>query len=406
MNFISEPDLRRWLRPTRFVFGALCLFLSATFTCYGQEIVFSGKVMGPVSNIYSVFAPASLSQLDAVDSRKEAGGRALKRITENIRWRDIDPDVSRSGLVTFASNRGVNTGIDLSRSEDSFDIFLADGARVHALTNTVADEMLPKFSPSGEQVAFVRERRMLVLLDMATKSERILYRAEEILDFSWSQKGSGIALAVRNRKEGKIVVADCVINCESAGNEFRNLVRFKRLSKRFGGKDGSSCVDCGSVVAVSWSPQGKHLAYVFHPDISGERRLQMISLQGDPEVYTLSGKGQQVQDSPSWSPDGRSLLYSALVDYQFQYDDAEHRKKYRGSLQIFRVNLNGERTRVAVSESAVRAPVFLEADRFAYLKSDSLVARQYALVVGEFDSAAESVVFDRVARNSKLAVRP
>jgi len=356
--------------------------------------------MGPVSNIYSVSIPADLSALEAGVST-----HGVKKITDHLRWRDIDPDVSRTGLVVFASNREEGVGIDLSRSDESFDIFVRESGKVQAITDTEEDEMMPKFSPDAEQLAFVRERRSLVVVNMATRKEHVVYQSQEVLDFSWSPDGESIAVAERNRTQGRIVMVDRAAEAMEKNTGHRVLVRFDRFPKSVDDTRKNYCAKCGSAVALSWSHQGNYLAYVFHPDFSGERELQIVGLD-DLGVMTLSLDGQQVQDIPSWSPDGESILYSALVDFQFQYDETEHRKEYRGSLQIFRTNIDGEHLLVAGSEGAARAPVFLDTDRFAYLKSDSLSARQYALVVRDFTQASESVVFDRVARNAKLVVSP
>lgn len=400
LKFFSASGFCCGVRSVRLFICIFWLFISTVFPCYGQQIVFTGKVMGPVTNLFSVSVPAELSA-------QTAGGRSQRpeKITEHIQWRDVDPDVSRTGLVAFASNREAHAGIDLSRSSESFDIFLAGDDGVQVLTRTAEDEMMPKFSPDGDLLAFIRERSALVLLEMASRKEHVVYQAEEVLDFSWAPDSTAIAVAARSHERGRIVLIDCGDGCVPEKNAYRDLIRFQRLPDSAGAASEIGCVECGSALALSWSPQGNRLAYIFHPDFVGDRRLQVIDLDGT-QLLTLSQNGQQVQDSPSWSPDGSSILYAALVDYQFQYDEAERRKKYRGSLQVFRAQLDGEPVLVAGSMAAARAPVFLGADKFAYLKSDSLVARHYALVISDFAQGSESVVFDRVARNAKLVVRP
>lgn len=385
------------------VYAVLC---ALSLPLLAQEIVFSAKVMGPVSNIYSYSADA----FNGLDSSIK-----LKKITENIRWRDIDADVSVQGLVVFSSNREANKKIDISRRNEAFDLYLYRGNQdsLTPLTGTLEDEMSPKFSPDGNRVAFIRQRKSLVVLALDSGKERVQFEAEEILDFDWSPDGKSLAIAARDHSRGKILRAECARDCVQQAASTSELASFLRQSSAHDASEAHGrCAACGSAVALAWSPAGDRLAYVFHPDTPAARSLWVMRLDEDTASATataplqLSAQKHQVQGAPSWSPGGKSLLYAALVDYRFHYDESRHRKVYEGSMQVFMTYLDGKRAELTHKQVAAHAPVFLDDDHFAYLQAESLSAREYALVVRDLAGVSEQRVFDRVARNSGLAVRP
>ncbi|WP_158078590.1 TolB family protein [Microbulbifer mangrovi] len=368
--------------------------------------MFSAKVMGPVSNIYS-YSAGSFEERNSKNS--------LKKITENIRWRDIDADISSQGFVVFSSNREADESIDISRSDEAFDLYLyrGDSTSLRSLTATPQDEMSPKFSPDGTRVAFIRERKTLVVLALGSVNERVQFEAEEILDFDWSPDGKSLAVAARNQKRGEILLLECTRDCLQQRASISELASFLRQS---GVQDHSvaqgGCAACGSAVTLAWSPTGDRLAYVFHPDTPAARSLWIMEMTGDPVSsratvpLQLSAQTHQVQDAPSWSRDGQSLLYAALVDYRFHYDESRHRKVYEGSMQVFIAGLDGKRAALTDKQVAAHAPVFMDSDRVAYLQAEDLSAREYALVIRNLADASEQRIFDGVARGSGLAVRP
>lgn len=365
------------------------VFLAVSSMAQGDELIFSARVMGPVSNIYGV-----------------STDNALRKITENIRWRDIDADVSVQGTVVFSSNREEDERINIHRRSESFDLYIADDSgAVTALTDTPRNEMLPRFSPDGKRVAFVRARQQLVLLELASRRERLLYEAGEILDFDWAPDGLGVAVAARDRQRGVILQLRCTADCLAGSLNPRVLKQFSRLQK----SDATQAVDdeissFGSVDHLRWSPGGKTLAFIFHPDGKAARSLHLLSLE-DGESTRISDESQQVQSPLSWSPDGHSLLYAALVNYRFYFDETAQKKVYRGAMQVFRSEVDGRVQGLTNNAVAARAPVFIGENRIAYLHADQLAARQYALVVRDLDLGNERTMFDAVAPDSRLVVR-
>ncbi|WGL16483.1 hypothetical protein PVT68_17185 [Microbulbifer bruguierae] len=339
----------------------------------------------------------------------------LKKITENIRWRDLDADVAADGTVVFSSNREASEAMDIERTREMFDIYLAksspgseqgsDQWALQKLTATPQDEMLPRFSPDGHRVAFVRSREQLVVLDLDAGAERVLYAAAEILDFDWSPDGHGVAIAARNSEQGKIVLALCETDCLKGLITLQELKTFPRRKDALDERPRENAVVGGSVDGVRWSPNGEWLSYIFHPDTKGVRSLHLFNVQTG-KATRLSTANQQVQNPLSWSPDGQSLLYAALVDYRLYFDEVSQRKVYQGAMQLFRSDLNGQQQNLTRDQVSARAPVVLAENRIAYLQSEHLGARKFSLMVKDLNDGAEYRLFDGVSPNSILVVKP
>ena len=134
------------------------------------EIYFSAKIAGPVVNVFSV---------------NEQG--VVNKITDNKRWRDLEHNVSVNGLVSFSSNRKESDKILRKRQAEDYNIYIVDPAtkQLSQISKQLAQEQQPKFSPSGNQLAFIRvdkKQQSLVIYDLATKKEKILSTAEVIYD--------------------------------------------------------------------------------------------------------------------------------------------------------------------------------------------------------------------------------
>ncbi|MFD1218328.1 TolB family protein [Microbulbifer celer] len=375
-----------------------------------QELAFSSKVMGPVSNVVTYSADGKLQQ-----------------VTDNIRWRDVDADISSLGAVAFSSNREESTEIDIHRRTEAFDIYWAPqrGGALERLTKTPGNEMLPRFSPDGRRLAYVYERSQLLVQalpksdtpDKKGKSPQPVFSAGEILDFAWSPDGSSFVIAMRSETGAALMLLRPACHSSEdpgvsgkSGDHFPSndaipfipsvLKEFPRL----GAQAEGSCPQCGSVTSLAWSPDGERIAYILHPDEAGVRTLRVLALQGREDV-PVSDASHQVQSPVSWSADNKSLLYSALVDYRYFYDERNHRKVYEGSMQVFHTDLDGHREPLAGAGGAARAPVFFGDSQIAYLFAEQLDARKYSLVVQDLQGGERQRIFDDVSKKSVLAVR-
>jgi|GEM_PF-878483 len=339
----------------------LCAFPSA----HGQ-LLFSARVAGPVANLYSI----------------DAAGE-LHKITDNIRWRDMDADISPDGRIVFSSNREPNPKIDLERRAEHFHVYLTDSdGGIVPLTSGDGDERTPRFAPDGETIAFVRRvggSQQLVLVGPDSDG-RIIFSGEEILDFSWAPGGKRLCLAVRSGGEPAL----WLVNTD--------------------GGDGVAVPMRGNdwIAAARWSPNGGHIALVRHPQQSGDRRLTLLELESGRERQ-LSPAGAQVQGTPEWSRDGGRLLYAALLDYEFSYDETAHKKVYKGAMHIFESDLDGGTRQLTRGDGLHRAPVYSpDGKAIAYLYAGRLDARRLALRVADRNGGEAREVYTAVARLSGL----
>ena len=65
--------------------------------------------------------------------------------------------------------------------------------------------------------------------------------------------------------------------------------------------------------APAWSPRGDWIAFVCRSQ-EGQFKLCLITPDGQKRLQITTGPG--IDDSPSWSPDGRHLVFSSMVNGQ------------------------------------------------------------------------------------------
>lgn len=356
----------------RFLLRSLpvALLLSLAAPAVWADIVFSAKVAGPVANLFAI---------------DDAGD--LHRITDNIRWRDLDADISAAGRIAFSSNRESNTDIDLNRHSESFHIYLAGVPldKIQPLTRGNHSERAPRFSPDGDSIAFVRRNggRQQLVLSAPDHSERVLFESGEILDFSWAPDGRQLCLAWRDGAQSALRLVDL-----DSGRE-ETLAR---------GRDDW-------IAAARWSPDGRYIALIRHPLHGGVRRLMVLD-RGSGRERQLSPEAAQVQQPPQWSADSNRLLYAALLDYRYHYDESSHKKVYDGSMQVLQSSLDGETVHLTDGQGLHKSPVFSpNGTRIAFLYADHLDARSLSLRTMKVDGSDLRELYPRVAQHSVLRWR-
>jgi len=333
------------------------------------DILFSAKIAGPVANLYRIGRDDKLQQL-----------------TDNIRWRDLDADISAAGTIVFSSNREPNPHIDLNRRSEKFHLYsTADGNAVAALTSGEGDERMPLFAPGSDSFAFVRragERQQLMLLAPG-QAPRKLFSAREILDYSWAPDGRRLCVAWRDGSESALRV----VNLDGSAGD--TLLRGKG----------------DWIVAARWDPQGRRIALVRHPQGRGERRLMLFDPDSGRE-WQLSPAAAQVQQAPDWSPDGRRLVYAALLGYGYRYDETTQRKLYTGSMQLLQSDTSGETRQLSGGGGLHKAPVYSpDGKQIAFLYAERLDARTLELHTMNADGSGERRRFPEVAQRSGLRWR-
>lgn len=187
-------------------------------------------------------------------------------------------------FLVFTTYRNRNT-------QDIDMIELATGKR-WTLVSLGGLNITPALSPDGNSLAFASSyegNSELYLLDTRTKAvQRLTVNPSGDLSPSWSPTGRELVFV--SDRGG----APQVFLMGADGSNVRRLT--------FEGDYNAAPV---------WSPRGNWIAYVCRTPRK-EYKLCLISPDGQKRVQVTTGPG--VDDSPSWSPDGRHLVFSSTVD--------------------------------------------------------------------------------------------
>ncbi|UCE80702.1 MAG: S9 family peptidase [Methanobacteriota archaeon] len=250
--------------------------------------------------------------------------------------------------------------------DEDYDVFVADarGKDARKLTDGVADNEHPEFSPDGRKIAFLSNRKddMENLYVVNTEGGRLKRLTDEdlpVADFAWSPDSENIAYGAGASDEDYISIVEI-----KSGTSRRVLSKRKAeysISSDYGGtqmqwsidgtkllfisNENDSC-DIGELTISSrrrrwlvkspydkyspqWSPDGSGLAYleVQEPNI-------VLKVKETGRTRIVSQKGG-VSRNASWLPDGSGLLYvngSATRPEEIFITRGSRRKKVTGFL--------------------------------------------------------------------------
>lgn len=200
-------------------------------------------------------------------------------------------------FLVFTTYRNRNT-------QDIDMIELATGKR-WTLVAQGGLNITPVLSPDGNSLAYSSSHEgnaELYRLDTKTKAvQRLTTHAAGDLSPSWSPSGRELAFT-SDRSGGPQIFL-----MSADGSNVRRLT--------FEGDYNAAPV---------WSPRGNWIAYVCRTP-KKEYKLCVITPDGQKRLQITTGLG--VDDSPSWSPDGRHLVFSSTVE---------------GKSQIYMINADGK----------------------------------------------------------------
>lgn len=360
--------------------AATALLMSPT-TAAHADIVFEAKVAGPVTNIYSV---------------DDSG--TLHKLTDNIRWRDMDSDVSADGRVAFISNRRQKPKSDKEKRRRDFSVHVTatDARAIKQITQSSTREVSPRLSPDGRRIAFIRhfnDRHELMVTRIDSDIPETLDTADSITNLSWSPDGKQLCYTPVEQHTSSLATVNL------AGGDTKTLLT---SSMRPDENSQASRTAPAQYVSARWSPDGEHIAFILHPLKQGVRELRVFNLE-DQSDRRISHGSVQVQNRPTWSEGGDKILYSALVDYKFYYDETEYKKVYEGGMHIFLADLDGENRQLTEGDVLFKNPVFSpNGERIAFLYADRLDARTLMLKTMNIDGSDTQTLFDSVAQRSQL----
>lgn len=218
----------------------------------------------------------------------------IQKLTDNS-WDDLFPVWSPLGdEIAFASNRRGNYDIYRMRP---------DGTGRKPLTRSDADEKEPAWLPGGKSLIFTRETKKLIrssisLYQLDLTSQRI---TRVIPDFRGSHgianvspTGTLITFTGKRTFGWDVAVFD----------RSRNQVTF--LAER-----GKSC-------RGRFSPDGKKLAFV-SSEADGKGDIWLMNPDGS-EKTRLTLRDETYDYFPSWSPDGRFLVFNSSKQHDHDGD--------------------------------------------------------------------------------------
>lgn len=196
---------------------------------------------------------------------------------------------SPNGQIVYQSTQGSDSYVN--------DIYVMDanGKRQTRLTDDAGDDVSAQWSPRGDQIAFLSNRRghgyEIYLMNADGSNQRPLRDASPVIPFSfeWSPEGARIAYS-----DGSDVY---VVEVTSGGEDSTAPPANVSVNKAAGSIDRDP----------SWSPDGSRLVVQNSTACPGCSDLNVITAADGTRVALSTGPG--FDSDPSWSPDGSLIAY-------------------------------------------------------------------------------------------------
>jgi Tol biopolymer transport system component len=324
----AQAGIDSWPLSTQYIYGAMfCRYLAERF---GDDRLF--EIFRRQSSVIGPFVPYMPGQFEM--------------LLISLYWLAFDP-VGKNGRRVFGGYpyerlwKSWHEKLEPHYKRQRADVEKKALTKPKRLTTTGYRTVEPEFSPDGKHIAYVSRGAdrytQLRLMDSDGKNDRLLYQGS-IESLSWSPDGRKIVFAMFDYWKRLFLYSD-LYTCEVESGRVRRLtfgLRAKTPAWSHDGKKILFSVNTGggnSDLAVldlertknqvtyfgqpkdfsvysgcTWSPKGGKIAFV---------RLAPGSLQQIYLADTDGGRAKPVtngmsQDfSPSWSPDGKYLLFTS-----------------------------------------------------------------------------------------------
>jgi Tol biopolymer transport system component len=258
------------------------LLLTSVITLAGNFLMPSASATFPGENGRIAFTSERDGNFEIYAMNSDGGG--ITRLTNNIA-QDREPDWSPDGTkIAFTSTRDTPGG--------EIYVMNADGTGVTRLTNNTVGDGTPSWSPDGTKIAFTSFRdgngEIYVMNADGSNVTRLTNISNLDTDPDWSPDGT--KLVFTRYHLGTLGAHLWVMNADGTGQT--NI------------SDSSSGPNSWSL-RPSWSPDGEKIAFsgnrdsdfgVFVTDVDGSNTTSLL----------ITGIEH---DSPTWSPDGTKIAF-------------------------------------------------------------------------------------------------
>ena len=226
-----------------------------------------------------------------------ADGSDQTRLTDDLAadsWPSWSPDGRR---IAFISSRD---DPDPNDDDTIWEIYVmnADGSGQTRLTNDSEWHSLPRWSPDGQRIAFQSYRdenwEIYVMNADGSGRTRLTDESRSSSELNWSPDSQRIAL--RSTRDG-----NNEIYAMSADGSAQTRLTDNAANDRF----------------PSWSPDGQRIAFYSYRDENWD--IYVINADGSAQTRLTDNSARDIR--PSWSPDGRHIAFSSDRDDPDPDDD-------------------------------------------------------------------------------------
>jgi TolB protein len=196
-----------------------------------------------------------------------------------------------TGRIAFASDRNGNPDIYVMNS---------DGSGLVQLTNNLADDGQPTWSPDASKIAFVSTRNgggleIYVMNADGTAVVRLTDQLDTDASPAWSPDGSRIAFS--SARDAMTVVDLNIYVMNADGSGVRRLTTDPKL-------DGSP----------TWSPDGSKIAFMTSRHATNEGNSEIYVVNADGTGETRLTYFPYDDKEPVWSTDGSKIYWVSIQD--------------------------------------------------------------------------------------------